>query len=271
MILCGEDDNRFDVERKGIQELPLSLTRQEILNKESEYLQGDKLTLFYECSFSIGLLNYKMSETPLEMLLGAEKQSSIQVLSKNTSKISSNTFRFPSALEDMKSLYMNKCLTDVELKTETKSFPAHKMVLCARSPVFKRMLTIDMKKRNTDCIEVDNLGDDVVQQLLLFLYSDNVQNLDWAMATRLYYAADKYEVGRLKAVCSSFLVEHLTPSNAGELLLLADIHSDGDLKGVVEVFILKHEREVFVSKEWEMLMEKNPLLVMKTMQLKYKG
>ncbi|CAL1300935.1 unnamed protein product [Larinioides sclopetarius] len=53
-IWCRKDDNRFDVERKDIQELPLSLTRQEILNKEIEYLQNDKLILLCECSFSTG-------------------------------------------------------------------------------------------------------------------------------------------------------------------------------------------------------------------------
>ncbi|CAL1281805.1 unnamed protein product [Larinioides sclopetarius] len=132
------------------------------------------------------------------------------------------------------------------------------------------MLTNDMKEKNSNCIEIGDMGDDVVRQLLLFLYSDNVENLQWEMATQLYYAADKYEVGRLEAVCSSFLLENLTPTNAGELLFLAETHSDGDLKKLTEDFILEHEKEVFGSKEWEKLMEKNPLLVMKSMHLKYK-
>ncbi|GBO33120.1 Speckle-type POZ protein B [Araneus ventricosus] len=168
----------------------------------------------------------------------------------------------------MKSLYLNQFLTDVELKT--KSFPANKIVLCGRSPVFKAMLTNDMKETNTDCIQVDDLGDDVVEQLLFFLYSDTVETLQWEIASQLYYAADKYEVCKLKEVCSSFLVENLTPTNAGELLLLADTHSDGELKKSVEDFILEHEEQVFGSDEWEMLMETNPLLFMKAMHLKYK-
>ncbi|CAL1300936.1 unnamed protein product [Larinioides sclopetarius] len=357
LICCGEDDKHFDVEKKDIRKLPLSLTRQDILKKK--YLPDDKLILFCECSFSTDQVYQEIGETPVEMPIDAEKQRNSQEPSKNTSKNNSNTSKYPSALEDMKSFYMNKCLTDVELKTETKSFPAHKMVPCARSPVvhrrqeilsrkseylpddklslryecsfstglelnqieesqiemsfakrsddqeptkkdgnplekasqyrsvsedikalyinksftdvlvktksksfpvhklvlcvrssvFQRMLTNDMKERNTASIEVDDLGDDVVQQLLLFLYTDTVQNLEWALATRLYYAADKYEIGRLKAVCSSFLVEHLTPATAGELLLLADTYSDGDLKKVVEDFILDHEKAVFGSKE----------------------
>ncbi|CAL1294874.1 unnamed protein product [Larinioides sclopetarius] len=254
-----EDDIRFDVEREDIRKLPLSFTWQEILNKKGQYWSRAKLTLLCECSFSTGLVYYEMGENLYKMPIEVEKQRNHQ-----------EPNCLPSLSEDIKSLYMNNCLTDVKFKTKTKSFPAHKLVLCARSPVFNRMLTIDMKERKTDCIEVDDLGDDVVQQLLLFLYSDTIENLEWAMATRLYYAADKYVVGRLKAVCSSFLVEHLTPTNAGQLLLLADTHSDGDLKRVVEDFILKHEEEVFGSEEWEMLMETNPQLTGKTMRLKYK-
>ncbi|CAL1281783.1 unnamed protein product [Larinioides sclopetarius] len=270
IILCREDDNRFDVERKDIQKLPLSFTKLEIINKKSEYLEGDKLILFCECSFSTKQVYRKIGETPVEMPLEAEKQRNNQETSKDISKIYSNTSTHSSLSEDMKTLFVKQCLTDIRLKTKTKSFPAHRSVLCARSPVFERMLTSDMKERNTDSIEVEDLGDDVVQQLLLFLYSDTVQDLERTMVTGLYYAADKYEIGRLKAVCSSFLVEHLSPTNAGELLLLADSHSDGDLKGVVEDFILDHDKGVFVSKEWEMLMETNPLLAMKTMQLRFK-
>ncbi|CAL1281776.1 unnamed protein product [Larinioides sclopetarius] len=248
LIWSREDDNRFDVERKDIQELPLSFTRQAILNKKSEYLKGDKLALLCECSFSTCRVYEKIGETPVKMPIEAQKQRNNQEPGKNISKINFNTSKYPSAQEDMKDLFVKQCLTDIRLKTKTKSFSAHRSVLCARSPVFERMLTSDMKERNTSCIEVDDLGDDVVQQLLLFLYSDTVQNLQWEMATQLYYAADKYEVGRLKAVCSSFLVEHLSPTNAGELLLLADTHSDADLKGVVEDFILDHDKEGFFFK-----------------------
>ncbi|CAL1288952.1 unnamed protein product [Larinioides sclopetarius] len=272
-ILHSEDDNRFDIEKKDIRKLPLSFTRQKILNKENKYfpgdklyLPGDKLTMLFECSFSTGQKFDQIEDVEHNLPIAVPDEN----LNKNVCNALGNASAYPSVSEDMKKLYMDKCLADIDIKTKTKSFPAHKMVLCARSPVFNRMLAIDMKERNTDCIEVDDLGDDVVQQLLLFLYSDTVQNLEWAMATRLYYAADKYEVGRLKAVCSSLLVEHLNPGNAGEFLLLADTHSDGDLKGVVEDFILEHEEEVFGSEEWEMLLKMNPVLAGETMRLKYK-
>ncbi|GBO21425.1 Speckle-type POZ protein B [Araneus ventricosus] len=264
VIACGKIENRFDVLRKDIRKLPLSVTRQAILDKKSEYLQDGKLSLLCECVFSTGLKFEKIEETEHNICAAAIR------LNRKVYKTAKKMSAHPSISEDMKALYVNQSLTDVELITKTKAFPAHKIVLCARSPVFKAMLINEMKEKNTNCIQVDDLGDDVVQQLLLFLYSDTVENFEWEIATQLYYAADKYQVGKLKELCSPFLVESLTPNNAGELLLLADTHSDSDLKKVVEDFILEHDQQVFGSEEWEMLMETNPLLFMKAMHLKYK-
>ncbi|XP_055944422.1 speckle-type POZ protein B-like [Argiope bruennichi] len=175
----------------------------------------------------------------------------------------------PSAMDDLKTIYNNQILTDVELKTKTKSFPAHKIILCARSPVFKAMMTNNMKEKNTDYVHIDDLEDDTVQQLLLFFYSDKLTNLQWESVIKLYYAADKYRIEKLKSLCSFFLIDNLDTSTASELLLLADTHNDSSLQKVTENFILDHEEEVFDSQEWGKLIETNPQLVIKMMHLKY--
>ncbi|GBM09617.1 hypothetical protein AVEN_197184-1 [Araneus ventricosus] len=73
-----------------------------------------------------------------------------------------------------KALYVNQCLIDMELYMKTKLFPAHKIVLCARSPIFKAMLTKDMGEKLHSLYDI---GGDIVQQILLFLYSDTTENL----------------------------------------------------------------------------------------------
>ncbi|CAL1293989.1 unnamed protein product [Larinioides sclopetarius] len=261
IIACGEKDNRCDDEGKNIQKLLLSLTRQDIMSKKDEYLPDDKLSLLCECAFSIGQEFYKIEEILHGTSTAASKLVSNPVSRQNSYNTLAETSAHPGVCEDMKALYLNQHLTDVELTTKTKSFPAHKNILCARSPVFDAMMTNDMKEKYNSCIEIEDLGDDVerererererVQQMLLFLYSDTIESLQWENATQLYYAGDKYQIGKLKAICSSFLVENLTATNASGLLILADTHSDSDLKKSVEEFILEHEEKVFGSKEWE--------------------
>ncbi|CAL1301290.1 unnamed protein product [Larinioides sclopetarius] len=268
LIVCGENDNRFDAEGKDVQQVTLPLTRQDILNIKSEYLPDDKLSLLCECSFPTGLELEKIEVTQHELLGG-------RGLYRPRRKMRGRGFRrrylaeasaYPSVSEGVKAHYIS--LTNVELKTKTKSFPAHRSVLCAASPVFK--IRISMTEKDTDYIQVYDLEDDIVEQLLLFLYSDNIENLEWNTATQLYYAAKRYQIGKLKEICSSFLVKNLTTTNAGELLVLADTHSDCDLKKSVEDFITEYEEQVFSSKEWEMFIEISPELAAKTMHLKYK-
>ncbi|GBN66900.1 TD and POZ domain-containing protein 5 [Araneus ventricosus] len=267
---CSEADNRFDAKRKEIGKLPLSLTKDEIMNKKSEYLPDDKLSLLCDCTFSTGIEFQRIEGIQNEITTTVGKLASDNPHIKYANISTEKLAVCPSVADDLKDIYNSKFLTDVELKTKTNSFPAHKNVLCARSPVFKVMMSNDMKEKNSDFIQVDDLEDGTAQQLLLFLYSDNLEDLQWETATKLYYAADKYQIEKLRLICSSFLIDNLTTSTATELLLLADTHSDSDLRKFVEDFILDHDEQVFGSEKWERLMEVNPQLALKTMHLKYK-
>ncbi|KAF8777721.1 TD and POZ domain-containing protein 5 [Argiope bruennichi] len=265
-VKCGEADNRCDPDRQNIDSLPLTLTQEAIMSNKSEYLPDDRLSVFCECVFSTGE-EYKMHEKTLyeipTVLLN-------QLNDDDQNSDEEDSSDYTTALDDLIAVYNNQFLTDVELKTKTKSFFAHKIMLCARSSVFKVMMSNDMKEKNTGCIQIDDLDNDTVQQLLLFLYSDHLENLHWESATKLYYAADKYEIKKLKVICSDFLEDNLSTSTAAELLVLANAHNDFNLKKVAEDFILEHEQEVFGSVEWEKLIETDPKLVIKTMHLKYK-
>ncbi|GBM67068.1 Speckle-type POZ protein B [Araneus ventricosus] len=267
---CGEIDYAFDAERISIHKLPLSLTREEVLNRKSEYLPKDNFCLLCECTFSTEMILNTIEEHRHELPFAAIKQKSNHDDNKDLYKAAEKISECCSVSEDIKAIYIKQQLTDMELRAKTKSFPAHKVVMCVRSPVFEAMLTSEMTEKIKDCIQVNDLENDIVEQLLLFLYSDNLERLQWESATQLYYAAKKYQIGKLKAMCSSFLAENLCISNASELLNLSDTHNDSNLMKVVEDFILKHEKQIYNSNGWEKLKETNPQLVIKTMCLKYK-
>ncbi|KAF8777718.1 Speckle-type POZ protein-like B like protein [Argiope bruennichi] len=97
-------------------------------------------------------------------------------------------------------------------------------VLCARSPVFRSMLTTKMKEKIMERIQIDDLDDDTIDQFLRFLYTDDLKDLQWESAMKLYYAADKYQVQLLKYLCSSFLVARLDISNVTDLLCSRQNH-----------------------------------------------
>ncbi|GBO03294.1 Speckle-type POZ protein [Araneus ventricosus] len=260
-------ENVSDALRQDIRKRPLrrALTRQSILDTQVSLLD-DTLRLLYKCYFSTGVDFEEITETQHGMSVATLNQISSNIRKKRCEPYAERL----CVSEGMKSFCSNQCPTDVELEAKTKSFSAHTAVLCAKSPVFKAMMISDMAGKSKKCIKLDGLEDDTVQQLLLFLYSDCLENLGWDDMTKLYYAAYKYEIEKLKVLCTSFLAEKLSTSNAGELLLLADTHNDADLKKFVEDFILENEELVFGSDEWKKVMATNPQLGMKTMLLKYK-
>ncbi|GBN11534.1 Speckle-type POZ protein B [Araneus ventricosus] len=257
--------------RQDIRKRPLkrTLTRRSILDAQN-FLVDDTLRLVYRCFFSTGVEFEEILGTRHGMAVATQNQVCSNSHTERSYKASAERLRAcPSVSEDLKSFYSRQRLTDVELKTKTKSFSAHTAVLCARSPVFETMMSSDMEEKSKKCLKVDDLEDDTVQQLLLFLYWDRLEYLEWDNVVKLYYAAVKYEIEKLKLICESFLADNLSTSNAGELLLLADTRNDADLKQFVEDFILENEEQVFRSDEWEKLMGTNLQLGMKAMLLRY--
>ncbi|GBN31493.1 Speckle-type POZ protein B [Araneus ventricosus] len=175
----------------------------------------------------------------------------------------------PSAGKDLWDLYVKHILCDVELKTQSTSFWVHKTVLCARSPVFLAMFTGEMKEKTSKCVEIEDLENDTLEKFLAFLYTDNFEESQWNSVVELYYAADKYQVERLKCFCRSFFANNIDDLNVCELLMLADKHSDFHLKFRVEDYILRHHKRIFRSSAWKEFSDKQSLLAVRAMLYKY--
>ncbi|KAF8771066.1 TD and POZ domain-containing protein 3 [Argiope bruennichi] len=118
-------------------------------------------------------------------------------------------------------------------------------------------LSIDMKEKASECVNISDLSSDTVRRMLLFLYMDFVEELDFTSAKELYFAADKYDIISLKHRCSLCMQQNLCLSNVCEVLFLADMHQDQDLKSAVHDYIQKNDKKVFASEEWKLFMEKN--------------
>ncbi|GIX95581.1 speckle-type POZ protein B [Caerostris extrusa] len=132
------------------------------------------------------------------------------------------------------------------------------------------MFLNDLKEKDGDCVDIEDIDDNTLNRMLQYLYTAVVKDLQWESAVDLYEPADKYQIPTLKDKCSSFLQCNLTPSNACEILYLSDLHQDGNLKTCVQNFILKHDRDIFTSSGWNHIMENNPKLAAQTMHLKFK-
>ncbi|GFR03914.1 hypothetical protein TNCT_527711 [Trichonephila clavata] len=257
---CGFVDTRYGVSDNDLSFLPIPLpySKKEMIDRKSEYLPNDELCLQFEFLFANGVIQNEIERTDYDLQL---KPAHIPTTSDFHNTPLSNS---------LYSLYDKQEFCDVELKTKTSTFHAHKLVLCAVSSVFKSKLTNEELANTSGCIQIDDLDDEILDLLLHFLYTGNLENLQWETAGQLYHAAGKYDVHLLKAHCEAFLMRALDTSNASETLVLADKQRDSFLKDFVVNFILQHDEEIFPSDSWKYLTQSNIELALQTMLLKYR-
>ncbi|XP_009347696.1 BTB/POZ and MATH domain-containing protein 2 [Pyrus x bretschneideri] len=138
--------------------------------------------------------------------------------------------------------------TDVSFEVDEEIFCAHKLVLAARSPVFRAQLFGPMKDQNTRCIKVEDIEAPVFKALLHFIYWDSLPGIEeltginsngasTLMAQHLLAAADRYGLDRLRFMCEANLCQDVAINNVATTLALAEQHHCSQLKPVCLRFI----------------------------------
>ncbi|CAL1297904.1 unnamed protein product [Larinioides sclopetarius] len=163
-------------------------------------------------------------------------------------------------MKDMLQLCLEKEFCDFNLKTETEIFPVHRAILGVRSPVFKAMFSHDIKENENKSVDVPDLSADTVRRMLLYIYTDKIENILWKDAFDLYIAGDKYQMLNLKERCSSILRSNLLPLNVCQILVLADERHDEDLKSAAQGYIVDHDAEIINLDAWKDIERNNPKL-----------
>ncbi|XP_023000162.1 BTB/POZ and MATH domain-containing protein 2-like [Cucurbita maxima] len=162
-------------------------------------------------------------------------------------------------------------LTDVNFEVDGEIFSAHKLVLAARSPVFRAQLFGPLKDHNTECIKVQDMEAPVFKGLLHFIYWDDLPDMQemvglnskWAstlMSQHLLAAADRYALDRLKLLCEAKLCEDVAINTVATTLALAEQHHCFQLKAVcLKVIALPENlRAVMQTEGFEYLKESCP-------------
>uniref|UniRef100_A0A0E0ASE6 BTB domain-containing protein n=1 Tax=Oryza glumipatula TaxID=40148 RepID=A0A0E0ASE6_9ORYZ len=204
---------------------PLFIPRSDLEMEESGYIVNDRLTV--ECEVTV-IKGPQVSRT-----IGYT-ESEIGVPPSELSE------HFGKLLEEEEEVGR-----DVVFSVEGESFAAHKLVLAARSLVFKAEFYGEMIERGTFSIDIKDMQPSVFRALLHFIYTDvlpadigDLEGDDYVeMIRHLLMAADRYAMDRLKLMCQSILVKHVDVKNVATTLALADQHNCDRLKDVCIQYI----------------------------------
>ena len=127
--------------------------------------------------------------------------------------------------------------------------PAHKLILCARVPYFKRLFKSGMKESTSGRIRIEDAEPEYFRQVLKFVYSGKLPE-DLAENPEEYLPiADKYGIDDLKAASSQAAKKLLKKENVIFTLVMADLHQCADLK----------EECITRLKEWKAEMNDNAM------------
>ncbi|GBN77576.1 Speckle-type POZ protein [Araneus ventricosus] len=192
----------------------------------------------------------------------AKEMDAIDLTEPEMTSVVSSSF-----IESIKSLLEEGTLSDVSLRAGSQSFPAHKCILSARSPVFKAMFNGNFKKKISKCVEIPDVDENTVRELLSYIYTDKVGELQWRGAADLYRAADKYQMLDLKRRCTTFLKSDLSLSNVCTILVVADMHHDRKLREAAQDFVRQQGEDFFTSDNWRSFKYENSELAWEIVEL----
>nr|CAD1826008.1 unnamed protein product [Ananas comosus var. bracteatus] len=146
--------------------------------------------------------------------------------------------------------------TDVTFEVCGETFPAHRLLLAARSPVFRAELFGPMKERSAKRIKIDDMETLAFRALLHFIYSDSLpleleelaKEPSASMFQHLLAAADRYGLERLRLISEDRLCRNITVSTAATTLVLAEQHHCCRLKEACLEFLASPKSLIDVMK-----------------------
>lgn len=163
-------------------------------------------------------------------------------------------------------LFEDRMSPDVVFDVDGLKIPAHKIILSARSPVFKALLTGPMKEGQQDSVTIQDVRAPVFKILLYFAYADKLptelqdSKLDVPMAQHLLAAADRFQLLRLRCICEQRLCDSVAVDTVATTLALAEQNNARELKRVCLEFVSKHLQAVMSTEGYEYMIKTCPQL-----------
>ncbi|KDP42915.1 hypothetical protein JCGZ_23857 [Jatropha curcas] len=162
--------------------------------------------------------------------------------------------------------------SDVTFNVAGEKIHAHKLVLAARSPLFRSKF-FDGEEEKQE-VDITDLEPKVFKAMLHFIYRDTLtedvdmetssssclSSVSETLTAKLLAAADRYGLDRLRLMCESHLCKDISVDSVASILALADSHHATELKAVCLKFAAENLAAVMRSDSFEHLRENCPSL-----------
>lgn len=161
---------------------------------------------------------------------------------------------------------------DIVFRVGEEAFKGHKLILAARSPVFRAQFFGLVGNPKTDEVELEDIEPSVFKAMLQYIYSDELPDLveitcststctSTIVMQHLLAAADRFGLDRLKELCEAKLCEEVNVDTVATTLSLAEQHHCPQLKAICLKFAATNLGVVMQKDGFKHLEESCPLLL----------
>jgi len=161
---------------------------------------------------------------------------------------------------DMTSLFESGEHTDCIVVCDGREIKCLKGILGARSSVFRAMFEHEMTENRSGRVEINDFDQDVVYEMLLYIYSGQVNDLE-GKAASLIAAADKYDLMELKQMCEVSLCENLSVVNVCESLIVSKLHTCSVLQSNALKYMKDNCNQIMAQAGWMEKLKHHPDLL----------
>lgn len=171
----------------------------------------------------------------------------------NVSNCDGENFIRLNEFDDFERLLLEQKFSDLTVvSADKRKFHVHKGILATRSPVFETMLVRDGIEKDESIVNVDDINYDVLLEVMRFIYSGKVNDME-KILFELLAAAEKFNIEGLKLMCEETMAEKLDEKNAIEYLIKAEKNNAEFLKMKVLKFIAVNLQSVVKTPEFKSL------------------
>jgi speckle-type POZ protein len=164
-------------------------------------------------------------------------------------------------VEEVSAVMGEASFSDVTLECDDGvTIPAHRVLLAARSTVFKTML--EDKKCVEGNTKIHDYPSEAVKLMVFFIYGDfnALAHYDGDDETllALFSAAEQYRLPGLQDICESVMIQSINSSNVIEFYLVGINSNRDELKKAAMKCIFKNFSEVEKTAGWKEFAKNHP-------------
>ena len=185
----------------------------------------------HQCSMVFLYKNHKIKPGDTPESLGMRNNDLVEVHEEKTFIAYVKKFKDKHLKQSKQTRKMVEDLSHLMERTESsdftiiascdgKRFQVHKLIVTARSSVFRAMLDTDMLESARREIVIPDIDSGTVKEMIRFIYSGELSDCQLDLQA-IWHAADKYDVNGLKdAICSKMKNEMASGANLADMFII---------------------------------------------------